>query len=285
MKILNIYCDGGFGNRFSALIVGLLIAKLGNFKPNVLWPSTNWCRSLFHDIFDFDVKVIEKDLSYFSENFKDYEFVMHNNFLNFPTKISHPDHFNNLLSLVDFYKSSNLINIVYNNDKIPQYAECKNLYDIIHQLKFSKKITDLSNKFIQEQQLGNNFFGVHLRNTDFPNQDKPNFDKLYYHILNDNQNKYFVCSDDKDLENKFNKLENVCVYEKTKYVEKLTDEGGWREAIVDDDGKEYSFNVERSDESVQQAIIDLYILSKSNIIQTSNSSFLKTAVLINRSNN
>ena len=33
MKTLKIYCDGGFGNRFNALSVGLLIAKVGNFKP------------------------------------------------------------------------------------------------------------------------------------------------------------------------------------------------------------------------------------------------------------
>ena len=50
MKILNIYCDGGFGNRFNALVVGLLIAEVGNFKPVIFWPSTNWCRSLFKNI-------------------------------------------------------------------------------------------------------------------------------------------------------------------------------------------------------------------------------------------
>jgi len=34
--------------------------------------------------------------------------------------------------------------------------------------------------------------------------------------------------------------------------------------IVDDTGVEYPFNVERTDESVKQAMIDLYILSKSD---------------------
>ena len=51
MKTLKIYCDGGFGNRFNALTVGLLIAKVGNFNPVIMWPSTNWCRSLFETIF------------------------------------------------------------------------------------------------------------------------------------------------------------------------------------------------------------------------------------------
>ena len=53
-KTLNIYCDGGFGNRFNALVVGLLIAEVGNFKPVIFWPSTNWCRSLFKNIIKKD---------------------------------------------------------------------------------------------------------------------------------------------------------------------------------------------------------------------------------------
>jgi DNA replication protein DnaC len=78
-------------------------------------------------------------------------------------------------------------------------------------------------------------------------------------------------------------LENVHVYPKTSYVEKLTEEGEWRSVIVDDTGVEYPFNVERSDESVQQAIIDLYILSKSDMMRTSNSSFLRTSILLKKS--
>ena len=60
MKTLKIYCDGGFGNRFNALSVGLLIAKVGNFKPVILWPSTNWCRSLFQSIFKNEYEVFEQ---------------------------------------------------------------------------------------------------------------------------------------------------------------------------------------------------------------------------------
>ena len=62
MKILNIYCDGGFGNRFNALVVGLLIAEVGNFKPVIFWPSTNWCRSLFKNIFKNDYDNINQNL-------------------------------------------------------------------------------------------------------------------------------------------------------------------------------------------------------------------------------
>ena len=55
--------------------------------------------------------------------------------------------------------------------------------------------------------------------------------------------------------------------------------------IVDDEGNEYSFNIERSDESVIDAMIDLLILSSSSIMRTSNSTFLETALLIQQSKN
>ena len=122
-----------------------------------------------------------------------------------------------------------------------------------------------------------------MRNTDFYDPHKPDFDQIFNQVSDTNETKYFVCSDDEELENKFNQLENVSVYPKTSYVEKLTDEGEWRSVIVDDTGVEYPFNVERSDESVRQAIIDLYILSKSDMMKTSNSSFLQTAILLKKS--
>ena len=45
-KKIYIHCDGGFGNRFNSLTVGLMIAEKGGFDPVVLWPSTNL--SLIH---------------------------------------------------------------------------------------------------------------------------------------------------------------------------------------------------------------------------------------------
>ena len=83
---------------------------------------------------------------------------------------------------------------------------------------------------------------------------------------------------------RFIKNDNAFAYPKVKYVEKLTDDGGWRDTVVDDDGNEYSFNIERSDESVIDAMVDLLILSKSTILNTSESTFLKTALLIQESN-
>ena len=95
---------------------------------------------------------------------------------------------------------------------------------------------------------------------------------------------YFICSDDQKLEERFTAHANAFAFPKNKYVEKLTDDGHWRATIEGPDGEEYAFNIERSDESVIEAMVDLLVLSKSTIIPTSESTFLKTAQLIQDSN-
>lgn len=282
MKTLKIYCDGGFGNRFNALSVGLLIAKVGNFKPVILWPSTNWCRSLFQSIFKNEYEVLSDRMSSLKDSYNDYSFVMHNNCLNLPCSVAHPNSFNSIQSIVNYYNESNKDYFVYNNDTIPAYAFGEDLRSIVKNLIFSDTIVDSVNKFVKS--IDGNFIGVHLRNTDFYDPHKPNFDSIYKTILDDVKGNYFICSDDEELETKFTQLNNAFSYKKKKYVEKLTKDGKWRDIIVDDEGVEYPFNVERSDESVIDAMIDLLILSKSTIMHTSDSTFLKTALLIQQSN-
>lgn len=281
MKTLKIYCDGGFGNRFNALIVGLLIAEVGNFKPVIMWPSTNWCRSLFESIFKNEYEVLSDRMSSLKDSYDDHAFVMHNNCLNFPCPVVYPDSFDSIQSIVNYYNQSNKNYFVYNNSLIPGYAHGEDLQSIVKNLIFSDTIVDSVNKFVKN--IGKNFIGVHLRNTDFSN--KANFYSIYETILKDGKNNYFICSDDEELEIKFTQLNNAFSYKKKKYVEKLTSNGEWRDMIVDDEGNEYSFNIERSDESVIDAMIDLLILSSSSIMRTSNSTFLETALLIQQSKN
>lgn len=280
MKKLFIYCDGGFGNRFNALIVGLALSRHLKYEPIILWPSTNWCRSTFNSLFESDYKIIEEHLKYFGSDVNAYEFIMHGNFLNFPTNVKHPNSLGSFDNLINFCKNTTKENIVYNNDSIPKYISPSELSLSIKELPFKKEIIDKVESFIKSNNLDSEFFGVHLRNTDFYEAHKANFDSLYQTIVENPDKKYFVCSDDKDLETRFSKLDNVFVYQKETYVEKLNDDGDWRSTIVDEYGIQQPFNIERSDSSVIEAMVDLIILSKSNIMKTSDSSFLNTAFLL-----
>lgn len=277
MKNLYIHCDGGFGNRFNSLVIGLLVSKIGKFNPIISWPSTNVCRATFDEIFENDYTLTSNRLEYYSNDLNNYEFVMHENQLLWNTKVTSPYGFNKIFDLVSFLQKSDKENIFYFNNLIPNYKDLN--LSIIGDLKFKSFYYEIIDSFLEYE----NYIGVHLRSTDFVQGDI-NFDEIFFQIKYSDK-KYFVCSDSLELENKFNQLKNVFTFPKTDYVEKINPFKEWRVSkgeIKDEMNKSLSFNVERSSDSVKQAIIDLLILSRSDIMITSNSTFLNTALLLKK---
>lgn len=276
MKNLYIHCDGGFGNRFNSLVVGLSLAKIGKFEPIISWPSTNVCRATFNDIFENEYQIVSNRLEHYSNELKKYEFVMHENQLLWNISNTSPYKFNKISDLVHFLKQSNKENLFYFNNLIPNYQDID--LSIISELIFKFQYYETA-----YNSLPTNYIGVHLRSTDFP-QGSINFDKIYLDIQRSDA-KYFVCSDSLEIETKFSKLENVFIFPKKKYVEKINSNCEWvvtKGYIKDEFDKPITYNVERSSESVKEAIIDLLILSKSDIMKTSNSTFLNTAILLQK---
>lgn len=280
MKTLYIHCDGGFGNRFNTLIVGLQIARIGNFNPIISWAYTNSCRASFDDIFENKFKVVPSRLEEYSDSFSEYELIMHENQLNWNAQIRSPYSFSTIDQIVSHYNNSTKDSLFYFNNLIPNYSDLN--LSLISELQFKKKYYETVKNFLPD----NNYIGVHLRSTDFP-QGSINFDEIYQKIKISDK-KHFVCSDSLDVENKFNQLDNVFTFPKTSYVKKINPHKGWsvpKGQIKDEVGKPIAFNVERSSESVMQSIIDLLILSKSDIMLTSDSTFLSTAILLKKYKN
>ena len=56
--------------------------------------------------------------------------------------------------------------------------------------------------------------------------------------------------------------------------------GGHHSLFLCGSGRVYACNIQRGATSVEDAIVDLLILSRSQIVRTSNSTFLNTALLI-----
>jgi hypothetical protein len=275
MKKIYIYCDGGFGNRFNSLIVGLLLSKIGNYIPTIIWPKTSVCEANFYSIFDCDYDVIENTLDYFFPIVEISSFAMHGNFLNFNTEVLDINNQNSIDDILTYFEKSNKDIFVYNNDKIPKYISnnlIKYYYNYLD-IKIKSDILNTADDFIQNN-LNEKFYGLHLRDTDFhQNQDLNRYDNFYHMVLENKDKKYFVCSDNLELEIKFNNLKNVVIRNKVDYVKKVNKTNNW------------SNNIRRSENSVVEAIIDLIILSKSDMIDTSESSFLKTAKLFKHINN
>lgn len=260
MRTLNIYCDGGFGNRYGTLLGGLSIANYHKMRPVIIWRNTSACRLSFNEIFSSNMEIIDKPLQDFSDNI----LFMHEDFI-----IGKKNYNVNLFSNIDDLPVTDCGSYVYNNNWIPEWIDENLIIEAGRNLKFVDKITNFCDQYCKNHHINTYTIGVHLRATDF-NTYIPKFDKEYELIKNQPDEKFFVLSDDSNIEKEFGKLNNVIVRRKEHYVEKENKNDGW------------CGNVNRTSESVMDALIDLTILSKTNIMINSSSSFLKTALLLHK---
>ena len=147
--------------------------------------------------------------------------------------------------------------------------------------KIKENIKNKVDEFCIKNNIDKNVLGIHFRKTDF--QTFLDEDKTFAYMSMNPQTNFFICSDSLETEKKFDILNNVIIYPKNSYVTKLVD-GSWNDLTIDNEGRQMKFNVNRSRESVIEGFIDLLILSKTNIVVNSHSSFLKFAKLYNKIN-
>lgn len=253
----HIICDGGIGNRMNSLIAGLILSNKINRVPIVYWPLNNWCDCPFEDLFECNINLSSEDINYVFANNLDSYFMIINN----PTV--HKD-----IKYLDFSENSiNFLNnnkkdVVYMNNKLPDIFVKADCYRVLQSLPVKKEIVDHVKEFVTNKKISTNVHAVHIRLTDNTKQVDVNF--LFDQIQQNPNIRYFVCSDDKSTELKFNKLPNVEIHEKNNYVEKLV-EGSWNETIKDKEGRSFNFNVNRSRNSIIEALQDVLILSKCNL--------------------
>jgi hypothetical protein len=282
MKTFRIFCDGGFGNRFSALIGGLALSKISGIPPKVSWPSNSVCRALFDDIFsNTDIECDSKNIRDYYFFSKDYNLISnYSEYLKFfIANRTDPENLNVDAFLKLVSESENPV--FYYAPHLYSWIPKEEISQIIKQLKFVDYINSEVSNFIENNFGNSTYHGIHIRSTDFATIEKFDVDS-YIKLANESKDKkFFICSDDEKVEDKFLDLENCFVYKKREYVTKLYPEQDWRYPYTDADGRYSVFNVERSKLSVIDAIIDFLILSKSNIIKTGNeSTFLKMAMIV-----
>ena len=277
-RSLHIYCDGGFGNRFNGLVSGLILAEAAGLRPIIVWPINNWCSAKFSDIFEnTEFEVIERELLEYAPDKEKFHFFMTEDHLKLGVPFHSPLAVSTLDDAVHFLKSDSR-DAYYHSPLIPGYLDWARVKPYIQKLRIQPAITGRADAFIREKGLPEPFFGIQIRKTDFGANGAD--DKQLFELISKGKDKtFFVCSDDKTVEQTFSRLKNVAIYEKGAYVEKRIS-GDWTDLTADHSGRIYPCNVHRSAESVIEAVIDLLILSRSKVVKTSNSTFLNTALLL-----
>jgi hypothetical protein len=276
MKSIFIYCDGGFGNRYNALLSGLAIAEAGGLEPVIVWPTNNWCGASYEDIFENARVVQNRELVSFVAEKDRYHHLMVEDHLSMNVPNVSPSNFTDFPSLLEYAKATDK-DVFYYVALIPQCVDMLLVKKHLLANPFCPAIRDRAAAFLREQNLSE-FFGIQIRKTDFGAGGAD--DQNLFDLISKCPDKvFFVCSDDKDVERRFAALENVRIYDKQAHVEKLV-EGTWNSHTADHSGRVYACNVNRGALSVMEAIVDLLILSKSKVVKTSNSTFLNAALLL-----
>lgn len=276
MRSIHIYCDGGFGNRFNGLISGLAIAEEAHLAPVIVWPSNNWCRARFNEIYSAQMVVLDRELATYVPDKLSFQFLWTEDHLGMGVDFRSPLQLESM-EAVKSYLASSENDVFYHSPLIPGFIDPATIQRLIRNLHFLQEIQSRADAFIHDNDL-NVFFGIQIRKTDFGanGADEQN---LFDLISGCPDKRFFVCSDDADVEKRFKQLRNVAIYPKRAHVEKLVD-GGWNQHTADCSGRIYACNINRNAQSVIDAIVDLLILSRSQVVRTSNSTFLNTALLL-----
>lgn len=260
-----ILADGGLGNRLACTVGGLITADRLNLQPVICWPSNNWCGAFFQDLFDTQGREHNtlgiRDLFH---EWADRVFLIHENQIGASLRHVVGHGINGEKSAQDLGKD-----VVFYSARVPGHLPHDTVIDQIRNLRPNKDISAAVQRFVDQHNIDQSVVGIHMRKTDNYNID----DEHWFSYVQDRpQQRFFVCSDEQATEQRFAKLPNVIVHEKTYYVEKLQ-EGPWRqEALTDPDGRVFPNNVNRGRESVIQAWIDLQILSWTSMASTTKKS-------------
>jgi len=281
--MIHIYCDGGLGNRLFLMISALCFAKEAGKDFIIYWPSNNWTGCYFTDLFDNKYHVSNFDIK-----FVDSHVLERGNctLLIHESQITHKENkiiINSTMSkdeIVGLFKSEP--NIFYYSNQLHRGLDnyVDDVIGVINRLQVSEQIRErISNYDVSD------CIGIHVRGTDINKKPFIDENEIEKEIVSNPINKYFICSDEKRIEDRFVKYENVLGFTKRNYVEKLDPNGGWNKGIIDDVGRSFVFNVNRNKSSSIEAFCDMILLAKCKTrLKTSGSSFLKCAEILAKTN-
>lgn len=269
---LLVFCDGGFANRVNCLVSGIALGRLLGLPLKVLWPRNNRCGAAFGELFEMDLPVHEVRLQDLVPQQAKLQLWLHENDVGFTDPVAtlrrHPG-----LATVKAMLHGDRRAVLFCENALLPWLDAAEVDAALLSLRLRQDIVASARQVIARHGKAG-YVGIHLRATDFTSP--PPTETMIGVVQAQAQTRFFVCSDDAAIEDRFARYPNVFTHGKSAYVEKRA-EGPWRGATTDSDGLPYSGNIERTGASVVQAVVDLLLLAGSRPLKTSNSSFLALA--------
>ena len=277
-KVLEIFCDGGFGNRYNALISGLALAEQCGLEVRIYWPKNGSCEAGYDDIFATTLLVSEQTLPELAGTLSDAFCLLHDTLGSDTLKVSFHSAYE--FSSVGGFASevlSRYDRVFYYPALIPAWIEEALIQSAVRALRIKDKLTQQAKEFIQGT-FHRPFYGLHLRRTDL---NVGLSDAEVQLLVSRHPNElFFVCSDDPIAEAMAAAQPNVYHREKKNHVGKRRQDAGWQAPTADDSGRVYYSNIRRGKEATLEGVIDLLVLGQSQIVSFTGSTFQSVARLI-----
>ena len=285
MKSLHVICDGGLANRLTHLYQSLYFSQLFNCNLILSWPINNWCSAEVDDLIDTQDFFLERN----KKNLRDIyaESTIYDIMICHEIQI---DGFkgnivsSSLVNPAIFWKALNSFAngaiYFYGNSFLDWMCEM-DMVSAASSIPFNPKLISERNIFSGRTTGGlRTRTGIHIRGTDFGDPTTV-VSKAYRFISANPTRLFFVCSDERRIEDKFKYLSNCCIREKESFCTRFDSRQDWNGSTTDDIGRKYNFNIFRGKQATIEGLVDLLCLAQCGfLIRTSSSTFFRLAKLL-----
>lgn len=271
-----VLCDGGLCNRLNALLFALVLRRRHGGAWRISWPVNNWCEARFEELFECALPHDAHGIGHFVGRQAELRPVMHENLVGFDRA-----RFVDARTLTGWADWDSLLArgepFVYSNNLLPSFVGVDELRQAIADLRVAAPVMSRARAFVSRHGIDAGVSGLHIRKTDFG--DRVDDAEWLAHVRQRRDARFFVCSDDAEVNRRFAAEPNCAVFEKTSFPEKMTSDAAWQAWTEDAEGRRFPYNIRRGAASVVEALVDLLVLSRTTPLSTSGSTFLATARL------
>ena len=149
------------------------------------------------------------DIIYFNQEtiFSQYDTVnfMHWNPFQPDLSVQNPMWINQ--GITDYMKTQPDKDVFFFSSLLCPWIDRNLLRPLVKELPFQQRILDVADAIVRDKFNNKEFFGIHLRCTD--HAKNINFDDYLNKVANAPNSKFFICSDNAEVENKFMQYPNV----------------------------------------------------------------------------
>lgn len=276
MKRIINWCSGGLGNRLRPLATCYAIHKSYDRELGFSWQPSPGCDAKFEELYIKPKNWL--DMSYEDvAQLQDVSIYSEVPYIQNDANLYNNDTLLNLLRRFGCKTLDQCVHIrndpakniiVYDNNFVGDYDKSLEV-EFLKNLQPVPLITEQVESFIQQYHIDKTWIGVHARGTDYE-ATGTNVHTYIEQMKQYPDRNFFLCSDSKEYEDLIKRnISNVITFTKKEYTVKKTGRATW----VD--------NVQRSKQSMYDSIVDLLILSKTDVkIYNRESTFAQIATLI-----